>query len=76
MKGHVRPENPEREVAALLDQLREDGALLGITEQEIRRAQCYNRSPRAPAKYYDPATGKKWSGRGGASQVARGQTDR
>ncbi|WP_408585802.1 H-NS histone [Paraburkholderia bannensis] len=48
----------------MLDRLREDVVLLGITEREIRRALGYDRSPRAPAKHYDPATGKKWSSRG------------
>ncbi|WP_408585508.1 hypothetical protein [Paraburkholderia bannensis] len=64
-----------REVAAMLARLREDVALLGITEPEIRRALGYDRPVRAPAKYYDPATGKLVRQRA-ASQVARGQTVR
>nr|WP_245641700.1 H-NS family nucleoid-associated regulatory protein [Paraburkholderia bannensis] len=49
----------------MLARLREDAALLGITEPGIRRALGYARSPRAAAKYKDPATEKKWSGREG-----------
>lgn len=52
------------EVAAVLTRLREDVALLGITEQEVRRALGYDRPARLPAKYYDPVTGSKWSGKG------------
>ncbi|WP_408585609.1 hypothetical protein [Paraburkholderia bannensis] len=50
-----------REVAALLARFRDEVTLLGITEQEVRRALGYDRPERAPAKYYDPSTGKKWS---------------
>ncbi|WP_321954142.1 H-NS histone family protein [Paraburkholderia bannensis] len=53
-----------REVAATLAKFREDVALLGITEQEVRRALGYDRAARLPAKYYDPVTGNKWSGKG------------
>ncbi|NIE63181.1 H-NS histone family protein [Burkholderia sp. Ax-1719] len=53
-----------REVAAALARFKEEVELLGISEQEVRRALGYDRPARAPAKYYDPATGKKWSGKG------------
>lgn len=53
-----------REAAAALARSREEVALLGITEQEVRRALGYDRPARLPAKYYDPVTGSKWSGKG------------
>jgi DNA-binding protein H-NS len=53
-----------REIAAALARIREEVALLGITEREVRRALGYDRAARPPAKYYDPSIGKKWSGRG------------
>ncbi|WP_322047996.1 H-NS histone family protein [Paraburkholderia sp. J67] len=65
--GHVNEllaDARAREVAAVLARFREEVGLLGITEQEVRRALGYDRAARLPAKYYDPVTGKKWSGRG------------
>ncbi|WP_042298644.1 H-NS family nucleoid-associated regulatory protein [Paraburkholderia bannensis] len=53
-----------REAAAALARFREEVALLGITEQEVRRALGYDRPRRLPAKYYDPVTGCKWSCKG------------
>mgnify|MGYP002480931208 CR=1 FL=1 len=54
-----------REVATVLAQLKEDVALLKITEKEIRVALGYDKvKTKGPAKYYDPQTGKKWSGKG------------
>jgi DNA-binding protein H-NS len=53
-----------REVASVLARFKEEVELLGVTELEIRRALGYDRPARAPAKYYVPATGKKWSGLG------------
>lgn len=53
-----------REVTATLTRFRDEVALLGITEQEVRRALGYDRPARLPAKYYDPVTGRKWSGKG------------
>ncbi|CAG9235862.1 HNS domain-containing protein [Paraburkholderia tropica] len=53
-----------REITAALARFKEDVALLGITEQEVRRALGYDRPAALPAKYYDPASGKKWSGKG------------
>ncbi|WP_084162749.1 H-NS histone family protein [Paraburkholderia bannensis] len=65
--GHVNEllaDARAREVAAALARFREDVKLLCITEQEVRRALGYDKPERAPARYYDPATGHKWSGRG------------
>ncbi|WP_408588688.1 H-NS histone family protein [Paraburkholderia tropica] len=77
--GHVNDllaDARSREVATVLARFREEIELLGITEQEIRWALGYDRPAPAPAKYYDSATGRKWSGRGAASSVARGQAPR
>ncbi|WP_407672179.1 hypothetical protein [Paraburkholderia acidisoli] len=57
---------PAGKVAATLAKFREDVAMLGITEQEVRRALGYDRPAQLPAKYFDPVTGNKWSGRAGA----------
>lgn len=65
--GHVNDllaDARAREVAVALARFREEVELLGITEQDVRRALGYGRAARAPAKYYDPSTGKKWSGKG------------
>jgi DNA-binding protein H-NS len=65
--GHVNDllaDARAREVAAVLSRFKEEVELLGITEKEVRRALGYDRPARSPAKYYDPATGNKWSGRG------------
>jgi DNA-binding protein H-NS len=53
-----------REVADALARFKGEVELLGITEKEVRRALGYDKATRAPAKYYDPSTGKKWSGKG------------
>ncbi|MGY6257319.1 H-NS family nucleoid-associated regulatory protein [Paraburkholderia caledonica] len=54
-----------REVAAALARFKEEVELLNITEQEVRIGLGYDKKKvRAPAKYYDPQTGKKWSGKG------------
>ncbi|WP_321817808.1 MULTISPECIES: H-NS histone family protein [unclassified Paraburkholderia] len=65
--GHVNDllaDARAREVAAALARFREEVELLGITEQEVRRALGYDRPRLLPAKYYDPVTGSKWSGKG------------
>jgi DNA-binding protein H-NS len=51
---------------AYLATVREHVALYGITEEELLRAAGFRkaRKQRAPAQYYDPSTGKSWSGRG------------
>ena len=54
-----------REVAAVLARFKDEVELLNITEQEVRIGLGYDKKRvRAPAKYYDPHTGNKWSGRG------------
>jgi DNA-binding protein H-NS len=77
-RGHVNDllaDARAREVTSVLERLREDVALLGITEPEIRRALDYDRPVCAPAKYYDSAIGTSgW--RGAASHMARWQTAR
>ncbi|OJB08143.1 histone [Burkholderia ubonensis] len=54
------------EKQALLATIQEGVALYGITEEELLRAAGFRKSRkrRAPAKYYDPASGNKWSGFG------------
>lgn len=49
-----------------LTTFREQVELLGITQQEVLSALGYitKRKQKAPAKYYDPASGKSWSGLG------------
>ncbi|WP_322003828.1 H-NS histone family protein [Paraburkholderia tropica] len=65
--GHVNDllaDARAREVAAVLARFKDEVELLGITEKEVRRALGYDRPAPAAAKYYDPATGNKWSGKG------------
>ncbi len=54
------------EKQAYLADVRERVALYGITEDELLRAAGFRKSrkPRAQAKYYDPSSGKGWSGFG------------
>jgi len=54
------------EKQAYLADIRERVALYGITEDELLRAAGFRKSrkPRAQAKYYDPSSGKGWSGFG------------
>ncbi|MGS1047390.1 H-NS histone family protein [Burkholderia glumae] len=54
------------EKRALLDVVKEQAQALGITQDELLIAAGFKKmkSGRAPAKYYDPNSGKKWSGRG------------
>nr|WP_277403680.1 H-NS histone family protein [Burkholderia sp. Ac-20345] len=51
---------------AYLATVREHVALYGITEEELLHAAGFRkaRKQQAPAQYYDPSTGKSWSGRG------------
>lgn len=54
-----------REVAAVFARLKEEVAELNITEQEVRTALGYDKvKTKAPAKYIDPNSGQKWSGKG------------
>lgn len=54
------------EKQSLLETIQDGVALYGITEDELLRAAGFRRARkgRAPAKYYDPSTGKTWSGHG------------
>ena len=51
---------------ALLDAIKDQAQELGITQDELLIAAGFKkaRQSRAPAKYYDPASGRMWSGRG------------
>ncbi|VWL89134.1 H-NS histone family protein [Burkholderia lata] len=54
------------EKKAALATFREQVALYGITEQEVLSALGYvpTKAKRAAAKYYDPSSGRSWSGLG------------
>ncbi|UEP39855.1 H-NS histone family protein (plasmid) [Burkholderia ambifaria] len=54
------------EKQAYLAGVQECVALYGITEEELLRAAGLRKSrkPRAQTKYYDPSSGKGWSGFG------------
>lgn len=54
------------EKRSALASIGEQVALLGITEEELLTAAGFRKSRkrRAPAKYYDPSSGKEWSGLG------------
>ncbi|RXV64541.1 H-NS histone family protein [Burkholderia stabilis] len=49
-----------------LDAIRDQVALYGISEEELVTAAGFRkqRKRRAAAKYYDPSSGKEWSGFG------------
>ncbi|WAG17933.1 H-NS histone family protein (plasmid) [Burkholderia gladioli] len=54
------------EKRALLAAVKEHAQSLGITQDELLIAAGFKKPKhrRAPAKYYDPSSGNKWSGRG------------
>ncbi|PEH40415.1 histone [Burkholderia gladioli] len=54
------------EKRALLDAVKDQAQALGITQDELLVAAGFKKGKRSPAraKYYDPDSGKKWSGRG------------
>lgn len=54
------------EKQVFLADVQERVALYGITEDELLRAAGFRKSrkPRVQAKYYDPSSGKQWSGFG------------
>jgi len=59
--GHINlllDEAKKEEKAAVLASIKEQVQQYGITELELLRPK------RVPAKYYDPSSGKSWSGRG------------
>lgn len=54
------------EKRALLGAFKDQGPALGIAQDDLLIAAGFKkaRQSRAPAKYYDPASGRMWSGRG------------
>jgi len=54
------------EKRAALEAIHEQVVLYGVTEDELLCAAGFRkaRKRRAPAKYYDPSSGKQWSGFG------------
>ncbi|QTO23914.1 H-NS family nucleoid-associated regulatory protein [Burkholderia seminalis] len=56
----------QQEKQAKLKQIAADVKEYGITETELLRAAGFIQAKRqkAPAKYYDPDTGRSWSGKG------------
>ncbi|WP_175948098.1 H-NS family nucleoid-associated regulatory protein [Burkholderia pyrrocinia] len=67
--GHLNlliEEAKQREKQAILAEICEHVKEYGITEIELLRAAGFLKSKRqkAPAKYYDPNSGKSWSGKG------------
>lgn len=67
--GHINlllEEAKKEEKAAVLASIKEQVQQYGITEVELLRAAGFvkDRPKRVPAKYYDPSSGKSWSGRG------------
>ncbi|WP_322027119.1 H-NS histone family protein [Burkholderia sp. BCC1977] len=59
-------EAKQREKQAILAEIGEYVKEYGITEIELLRAAGFIQAKRqkAPAKYYDPNSGKSWSGKG------------
>lgn len=55
-----------KEKQAVLAAFKEQVALYDISQQEVMSALGYlvPRKRKAPAKYYDPSSGRSWSGRG------------
>ncbi|MGU7776350.1 H-NS histone family protein [Burkholderia sp. MR1-5-21] len=67
--GHVNlllEEAQKKEKAAVLAAIREQVKQYGITELELLRAAGFvkDKPKKLPAKYYDPSSGKSWSGQG------------
>ncbi|ABO59897.1 H-NS histone family protein (plasmid) [Burkholderia vietnamiensis] len=67
--GHVNlllSEAKEREKAEALAAFKEQVDLYGISEKELLTALGFakGRKARTPAKYYDPSSGKSWTGHG------------
>ena len=66
----------QKEKQAALAAFKEQVELLGISQQEVLSALGYivQRKRKAPAKYYDPTTGRSWSRP--AAEMARRQGSR
>lgn len=67
--GHVNlllEEARKKEKTEVLAAIREQVKQYGITEVELLRAAGFvkDKPKKLPAKYYDPSSGKSWSGRG------------
>ena len=67
--GHVNlllGEARKKEKTEVLAAIREQVKQYGITEVELLRAAGFvkDKPKKLPAKYYDPSSGKSWSGRG------------
>lgn len=68
-------EAKNKEKQAALVAFKEQVDLYGITEEELLRALGFLKAKRkkAAAKYYDPATGKSWSGYGSRPKWLEGK---
>ncbi|MDF3081482.1 H-NS histone family protein [Burkholderia sola] len=67
--GHLNllvEEAKQREKQAILAEIGEHVKEYGITEIELLRAAGFiqAKQKKAPAKYYDPDSGRSWSGKG------------
>lgn len=63
-----------RESRAILSRFKEDVALYGITEKDIRAALGLDKNKKPlPPKYRDPKTGDMWSGMGRKPQWLLGK---
>ncbi|WP_321966980.1 H-NS histone family protein [Burkholderia cepacia] len=69
-------EAKKNEKQAALAAFKEQVDLYGITEEELLRALGFVKAKRkkAAAKYYDPSTGKSWSGHGPRPNWLEGKT--
>lgn len=68
-------EAKNKEKQAALAAFKEQVDLYGITEEELLRSLGFLKVKRkkAPAKYYDPTTGKSWSGHGSRPKWLEGK---
>jgi DNA-binding protein H-NS len=64
-----------KETAAALAAFKELVQLYGLTEQEVMSGLGFGKGkrPRLPVKYYDPHTGKKWTGQGSTPKWLQGK---
>ncbi len=76
--GHLNlllDEARKKEKAAVLSTIREQVKEYGITEVELLRAAGFvkDKPKQLPAKYYDPSSGKSWTGRGACPKWLAGK---
>ncbi|KVD80368.1 histone [Burkholderia sp. ABCPW 14] len=76
--GHVNlllEEAKKKEKAEVLAAIREQVKQYGITELELLRAAGFvkDKPKKLPAKYYDPSSGKSWTGRGACPKWLEGK---